>query len=51
MQRLQSNVVEAPQLDISSTGLRDRLAKGKSIRYLTPDAVIDYIQRQKLYIR
>jgi nicotinate-nucleotide adenylyltransferase len=49
MQGLQANLVEAPQLDISSTGLRDRLRRGKSIRYLTPDAVVDYIQQHRLY--
>jgi nicotinate-nucleotide adenylyltransferase len=49
MQRFRSNVVATPQLDISSTALRDRLSRGKSIRYLTPDAVVDYIQRKKLY--
>ena len=49
MQKLQSSVVEAPKLDISSTGLRERLARGKSIRYLTPDAVVEYIWRHRLY--
>jgi nicotinate-nucleotide adenylyltransferase len=51
VQKLQNNVVPAPQLDISSTRLRDRLAKGLSIRYLTPDAVVDYIQQHKLYLK
>jgi nicotinate-nucleotide adenylyltransferase len=49
MQKLRSSVVTAPLLDISSTALRDRLAKGQSIRYLTPEAVVDYIQREGLY--
>lgn len=50
VQKLQSNIVPVPQLDISSTQLRDRLARGLSIRYLTPDAVIDYIQHHRLYV-
>ena len=49
VQKLQSNVVSAPLVDISSTMIRDRLRNAKSIRYLTPDAVVDYIQRQGLY--
>jgi nicotinate-nucleotide adenylyltransferase len=46
---LEKNVVTAPQLEISSTTLRDRLAAGKSIRYLTPDPVIQYIEEKQLY--
>jgi nicotinate-nucleotide adenylyltransferase len=46
---LQTHVVAAPQLEISSTSIRNRLAGGRSIRYLTPDAVIDYIRHQRLY--
>jgi nicotinate-nucleotide adenylyltransferase len=49
MQSLQSQIVPAPQLQISSTVLRSRIAVGKSIRYLTPDAVIDYIRQHRLY--
>lgn len=36
-------------IDISSTDIRRRAAEGKSIRYLTPDPVCDYIQRHGLY--
>jgi nicotinate-nucleotide adenylyltransferase len=49
VQKLQSNVVTGPLLDISSSDLRDRLKKGLSIRYLTPGPVIDYIQAHQLY--
>ncbi|MGE5530801.1 MAG: nicotinate-nucleotide adenylyltransferase [Bacteroidota bacterium] len=37
------------ELDISSTNLRERIASGQSVRYLTPQAVIDYIGRRGLY--
>jgi len=37
------------QLDISATDLRARLAEGRSVRYLMPDAVIDFITEQQLY--
>lgn len=38
-----------PALEISSTDIRDRLARGASIRYLVPDAVADYIYKEGLY--
>lgn len=37
-------------LDISATHIREDLKQGKSPRYLLPDAVIDYIRTQKLYL-
>jgi nicotinate-nucleotide adenylyltransferase len=37
-------------LDISATKIREDLKQGKSPRYLLPDAVIDYIRTQKLYL-
>ncbi len=36
-------------LDISSTEIRKRLARGKSVRYLVPEPVLDYISRESLY--
>jgi nicotinate-nucleotide adenylyltransferase len=36
-------------LDISATRIRADLAAGKSPRYLLPDAVLDYIRRNRLY--
>ena len=38
------------QLDIAATDIRSRLQTGRSARYLTPDSVLDYIQRNRLYL-
>ena len=42
-------VADMPALEISATGIRRRCAEGKSIRYLLPDAVANYIQSHHLY--
>jgi nicotinate-nucleotide adenylyltransferase len=41
--------LEVTQLAISSTGIRNQLLAGQSPRFLLPDAVIDYIEQNKLY--
>jgi len=38
------------QLDISASQIRDRALRGKSLRYLLPDAVIDYLNENQLYV-
>jgi nicotinate-nucleotide adenylyltransferase len=43
-------VLAAPQLDISATQLREALQTGKSIKYWTPDPVIDYLTDNRLYV-
>lgn len=36
-------------LTISATAIREALARGRSVRYLLPDAVLDYIKENRLY--
>jgi nicotinate-nucleotide adenylyltransferase len=40
---------EITALDISATRIREQLAGGGSARYLVPDPVLDYIDRNHLY--
>ena len=41
--------LDMPGLDISSTDIRRRIAENRSIRYLLPDAVDNYINTHQLY--
>jgi len=36
-------------LEISASAIRRRLAQGLSVRYLVPDAVLDYIESHQIY--
>ncbi len=42
--RLQAGLVETPQLEISSTDIRQRIREGHSIRYLVPESVREYVE-------
>ncbi|MFH0876683.1 MAG: nicotinate-nucleotide adenylyltransferase [Candidatus Omnitrophota bacterium] len=41
--------INVAQVDISSSLIRDLVRHGRSIRYLTPAAVVKYIEKNKLY--
>lgn len=43
--------IEIPSLAVSSTNLRERVAAGKSIRYLTSESVMGYIKKKNLYMQ
>lgn len=43
------NFLEVTLLDISSTEIRKRLKTGKSVKYLLPQRVEEYIKNNKLY--
>jgi nicotinate-nucleotide adenylyltransferase len=47
---LLSYQVEMPQIEFSSTEIRNRVAEGRSIRYRTPRAVQKYIETHGLYL-
>lgn len=47
--RLGRAVVQSPLIDISSSAIRNRVARGLSIRYLVPEDVRRYISSHRLY--
>ncbi|MEA2381492.1 MAG: nicotinate-nucleotide adenylyltransferase [Solirubrobacteraceae bacterium] len=40
---------DMPRIDLSSSAIRERVAEGRSIRYLVPDPVIEAIRSRRLY--
>lgn len=47
--RLRQHVLRGHACAIASRDIRARVASGRPIRYLVPDAVRDYIRRRRLY--
>ncbi|MBI3601699.1 MAG: nicotinate (nicotinamide) nucleotide adenylyltransferase [Candidatus Omnitrophica bacterium] len=43
-------VINRSWFDVSSSLIRQHIKRKRSIRYLTPDAVVNYILRKKLYV-
>lgn len=42
--------LETPELEISSTDIRERIRQGKTVRYIVPEAVEQYIYKERLYL-
>ena len=47
---LRELVVESPLIEISSSNIRQRVAESKSIRFLVPRSIEQYIVTQKMYV-
>jgi nicotinate-nucleotide adenylyltransferase len=44
-----AELLEMPEIDVSSSAVRERVAAGLPIRYLVPDPVVDLIAERGLY--
>ncbi len=44
-----TRVIPVPSIDVSATKVRERVTEGRSIRYLVPDSVREYIEAHGLY--
>ncbi len=42
-------ICKAPLIEISSTEIRNAIAEGRSIRYLVPDKVFEYLDGSRMY--
>ncbi len=44
-------MMDKPEIDISASNIRDRVARGLSISHLVPEPVAGYIKEHRLYVR
>jgi nicotinate-nucleotide adenylyltransferase len=49
VERLCGDVLPTPRIDISATDVRRRVHDHRSIRYLVPDSVREYLENRRLY--
>ena len=49
-ERVRLLLVECPAIDIASREIRARVKEGKSIRFLVPRSIEEYIRERKLYL-
>jgi nicotinate-nucleotide adenylyltransferase len=50
VKRLFRNILPTPRIDISGTDIRRRVSERRSIRYLVPEPVREYIEQERLYL-
>lgn len=43
-------VVKIPSTELSSTFLRNEIKQGRTVKFMIPDKVIEYIKKEKLYL-
>ena len=43
-------IIDLPDMMLSSTEIRRRIREGRSVRFMTPDPVCDYIKEHHLYL-
>ncbi|MFP4176298.1 MAG: nicotinate-nucleotide adenylyltransferase [Candidatus Brocadiia bacterium] len=48
-ERIAGSVIDAPRLEISATEIRHRVEAGRSVRYLVPECVRQYMKRNHVY--
>ena len=49
IEKLQSNIIQTPLVNISSTEIRQRLAAGEDVSGMLCDEVAEYIRKKRLY--
>ena len=49
IKRLCEDVLPTPPIDVSASDIRRRIQEGRSIRYLVPERVREYIEKRGLY--
>lgn len=47
---IRMHAVAVPRIDLSSTGIRERIGTGRSVRYMVPESVHRILEASKLYL-